>query len=218
MQRFQGFHGSSILVKNPKKKVLSNRQLTKRVRSLTGQEGNRIMSSALLYSAVALVAGTPDINYFDDFGLYAVGSDIIQHYFDCHIKLLCTTAGGCTVRLLYGFDEDYDGTNLTGAEILNTATDSASGYLTGAVANYKEAKHKNARVNYRTRIVWDKLIPLIQNEPKSFNVRLPMYNRKTKVATGANIAEFYPFMLALSDEADSTISVGVEYWRTNLEE
>lgn len=207
----------SAPARRPKKKVLSNKALIRKVRALSNMEGTRLHASALLYSAVALVAGTADVNYFDDTaGLFTVTTDRLHHYYDAHIKLSCATAGGCTVRLLYGFDEDYDGTNMTSAEILNTATDSASGYLSADVVSYKESKNKNRNQNYRGVIVVDRLIAVEQNVPKAFNIRLPLYNRKTHATGGENIAEFYPFMLALSDEADATISVGIDYVYTNL--
>ncbi len=199
-----------------KPKVLSNKQLTRQVRSLSGKEGSRVTLSALLYSAVTLTAGTPDINYFDDAALFAVDSPKIQHYYDCHIKMVTTTAAGASVRILYGFDEAHSGTNLTAAQILNTTTDSASGYLTSTVANYKEGRHKNRINDYRCLIVKDMIIGLVANEPKVFNVRLPLYGRKTEAVTGANVADFLPFMLALADESNVVFSVGVEYWHTGL--
>ncbi len=197
-------------------KVLSNKQLSKRVRGLSGNEGSRLVSSGLLYSAVTLTAGTPDINYFIDATLFNAGTPNIQHYYDCHIKLLTTNAAGATVRILYGFDEKHDGTNLTAAELLDTTTDSVSGYLTGDVANFKEARHKNKREAFRGMIVKDMVVGLVANEPKIFNVRLPLFGRRTNIASGANLVEFLPFMLALADEGNVTFSVGVEYVHTNL--
>ena len=46
-----------------KRAALSNRQLTRRVRGLTGKEGNRAMVQQNLYDGVTLVANTADINY-----------------------------------------------------------------------------------------------------------------------------------------------------------
>lgn len=205
-----------VVVAQPrKKKVLSNKALTKQIRSLKGQEGSRVMLANHLYNADALAAGTPDINYFDDATLFNTSAPAIQHYYDAHVKLIATV-GHATVRLLYGFDEDYDGDNLVAAEILDTTTDSASAYLSGDVVNFKESRNKNRNEQYRVVIVKDMIISLEQNVPKTFNIRLPLFNRKTPSASGENIAPFYPFMLALSDENASTISIGVEYYRTNL--
>ncbi len=46
-----------------KKKVLSNKSLTRRVRGLSGKEGYRKSTTINLYNGVTLVANTADINY-----------------------------------------------------------------------------------------------------------------------------------------------------------
>lgn len=210
-----------LIIQNPKKKVLSNKQLTRKVRKLSGMEGEREHFADHLYAAVLLTAGTADINYFKDtspIALFESSVTRIQHYYDCHIKLLCSAAGGATVRLLYGFDEDWDGTNLVVAEILDTTSDSVSGLLTADVVNFKESKHKNRAENYRCVIVKDMIIALEQNVPKAFNVRLPLFNRKSRKSGGANITEFTPFMLALADENDVTFSMAVDYYSTNIQD
>lgn len=54
------------LDKASRKKVLSNKALTSRVRGLTGQEGRRKYKEQKLYDGVSLVANTADINYLTE--------------------------------------------------------------------------------------------------------------------------------------------------------
>ncbi len=198
-----------------KKKVLSNKALTKRVRSLSKIEGARIHGSALLYSAVTLTAGTADINYFNDVsGLFNDISTNINHYFDVHIKLLA--AAQSTVRILYCYDEHWDGTNLISTEILDTATNSVSPYLSGLVNSYKESKNKNRDEEYRCVVVRDMLIALEAGVPKAFNVRLPLFNRKNYETSGINHPPYLPFILAMANQTDATFSMGVNYMTTDL--
>lgn len=217
-----GFHGSSF--KGPskskfqKKKVLTNKELTKKVRSLSGKEGARAKVSGFLYTADTLTAGTPDINYFDDAAtsLFNTANQFKHHYYDVHVKLIA--AADASVRIIYGFDENWDGTNLIATEILATATDSASPYATanGFVASLKESKHKNRADDYRCVVVKDMLIPIEAGVQKCFNMRLPLYNRVSKSsASDTNIA-FFPFICALADESNVTITMGVNYWRTDM--
>lgn len=198
-----------------KKKVLNNKQLTKQVRALSGTEGQRNMFPAFMYNAVALVAGTPNIQYFLDNGLFLTTARYKHHYYDAKIQLV--SAGGGYVRLLYGFDVRFDGTNLTANQILDTTTHSASPYKVNECGLRKEAKNKNQDRTMRSQIVWDRLIPLVANERKVITVRLPLYNQITGAVANDSRAKFYPFMLALADDANATIDVGVNYVYTTLD-
>ncbi len=53
----------NIRIVSGKRTALSNRQLTRRVRTLTGKEGRRLTVGQNLYDGVTLVANTADINY-----------------------------------------------------------------------------------------------------------------------------------------------------------
>lgn len=199
-----------------KKKILSNRSLTKEVRSLRNQEGERVIKQFQTDVASLLTAGTALIRYFDDSSAFTTGVTVKHHYYDCHLKLLCSTAGGATVRILYCFDESWDGTNLVVGEILDSTADSASPYLDDAVTNLKEARHKNRSNDYRCVVVKDKLIALNNGEPKCLSFRLPLFKRRTCGTTSPNVASFYPFMLFLADEANVTMSFEGSYVYTNL--
>ncbi len=197
-----------------KKKILTNKALTKKVRSLSGQEGERLQTSNLLYSNVTLTSAAADINYFDDATLFISDEPTIQLYYDCHIKLLA--AAQATVRIMYCFDEHFDGTNIIISEILNTVTHSASPLLTGVVANMKEAKHKNRAKDYRCVVVRDQIVALEAGVPKAFSIRYPLFGRKTNATGGVLFSSFFPFIMALADESDVTFSLGVTYWHTKL--
>lgn len=205
-----------VRVQEKKKKVLSNTQLTRKVRALEGTEGNRAVDEGgYIYSAVALTAGTADINYFDAVGAFAE-QNRKHHYYTAWMKFVTTNAAGATLRIIFGYDEMYDGTPLTDAEILSTVTDSASEYArtNNPVATLKEARHKNRSRDYRAVIVEDMLIPLVANEPKAFKKILPMFNRLSKQINVEG--NFYPFMLLLCDEGAVTATVAVTEAYTNL--
>jgi len=198
-----------------KKHVLSNKQLTRQLRSIKGTNGQRFKNPnpSLLYSNVTLAAGTADLNYFVDSSTVSNVAQKTLHYINAYVKLLCTSASGATIRLIYGFDEEgrADG---SASEILDTATDSSSCYASECAA-IAETRHKNRQKKYRHAVVRDMMIPLIANEPKMLRLRLPLYNRIQRY--DGTEWSFRPWMLALSDEASSTISVGFETIATDLD-
>lgn len=198
-----------------KKRVLSNKQLTKQVRTLNNHEGSRKMVGAQMSANITLTAGTALIKYFDDDGVFSTGGEtIIHHYYDMYFKF--TAAADSTVRILYGFDNAWDGTNLLVAELLTTVGDSTSPLLSGDVVSLRESNHKNREEDYRGVIVKDMLIALEAGVAKVFKVRLPLFNRKTRPVTGQNQVAFFPFLLLLADESDAIISIGCNYYRTAL--
>lgn len=211
--RVRGFHGSSFMVK--KKKAFSNKQATKEIRALKGKEGDRKHLSALLNTAATLTAGTPVVSYFDDSSLFSTDTvPHIHHYYNVRIEL--QAAAVSYVRIIYGFDVDYDGTNLVASQILATTTNSASGYALGEAAPRKECIHKNQGFSQRAQIVWDQEIGLEANRPVVLNKRLPLYNMRTNASVNDSVVKFYPFMLYLADSANATLTCGVDYFYTAL--
>lgn len=205
----------SMVANKGKKRVLSNKQLTRQVRTLRGTEGSlkRIGGALLpLYSAVTLADGVADLNYFSTQGYFQTDVEHQHLYYDVYIKLLTTATAGATLRLIYGFDMDADPSTGNANRILAVPSNSASNLYqrengTPGAAYIAAAKHKNAEQYQRYHLIKDLLIPLIANEPKCFRMRLPLYGRKTK----AGSTTFEPFMLLLSDEAASTATVTVNH-------
>lgn len=211
------YYSTSVKAVPKKKKVLSNKALTQRVRALTNTSGERLHLGHGLYTAATLAAATAQLNYFDEAGqpLFQTGGEAIHHYYIAHIQLSCSTAGGSVVRLIYGWDNQPaydDGDDIIAGDVLESPTIPSSNYNDQTALPMKEANNKNSAENPRAIIVKDLLIPLIANEKKAFNVKLPLYNKKTNGAT-ATKSKFRPFMLALSD-VSSTFNMYVDYFYT----
>lgn len=209
--------------KKSKARVLSNKQLTRKVRAISGTEGarNTVSSSTFLYDNATLVAGTAQMVYIQTVlgnNLFHTTNPRIHHYYDARIKLLTTSAGGATVRLIYGFDDEgrLDGAV---AEVLQVPSNSCSPLISSGAVSYKELRYKkNLLVDDRFNIVRDQIIPLVANEPKCMTIRLPLFNKKTRENSGgANLSGFQPFVLMLSDEANATVTWSMNYCSTDLE-
>ncbi len=198
-----------------KKRVLSNKALTKRVRGLSNQEGEREWGASQLLADVSHTAGTGQIKYFDDSGMFLTDANHIQHYYDCWLKL--TSVADSTFRFIYLFDESFNDTNLTVAGILHLVTNSASPYDGGSVTTLKEARNKNRTGEVRAVIVKDFVVALNAGESKIMKFRLPMFNRRSYKTTGINTANFLPLIMTLCDENTVIVNLGVNYVRTNLD-
>jgi len=198
-----------------KKKVLSNKALTQKVRSLTNTSGERLHNAHVFYDAVTLAAATPQLLYFDEAGesLFVTAGEARHHYYTAHIQLSCSTAGGSVVRLIYGWDNQPaydDGDDIVTDDVLEQPTRPASNYNDQKALPLKEANNKNSAENPRAVIVKDLLIPLIANEKKAFHIKLPLYNKKSNGATGAR-SKFRPFFVALADVSTS-FNMFVDYF------
>lgn len=201
-----------------KKPALSNKQLTRAVRALKATEGERSLVGQELYAAVTLTAGTADINYLGSFPWTTSATPSICHYTNFYCKFLTTGATGATLRIMVCYDEHYDGTDLGITEILFTpGTDSTERYNNNT-RTIKEARHKNADVDARCVVVYDKLIPLIANEPKTLQFRVNHYNRKITDSGTDDYLNFNPFMMLLADEANVTATVSHQTMYTDLSE
>lgn len=189
-----------------RKPVLSNRQLTRQVRSIKGTQGQRDKAGAVTASGVTLTAGTARI---DNYGSIA---DSLVHYVDFRIKLLCSTAGGATCRLIFFADEQYDGTGVVIADILNAPTDSVSPYLDDKCLPIKEARHKNRKFDARVVVYDDRTISLNNGEPKFFKVRMKLNGRRFREKDGTVLPRLG--VMALADESNCTYSLSYDRYYT----
>ncbi len=198
-----------------KARTVGNKQLLSRVRRLEGQDGERISADDHLVSAEAVAAAGSRVDYFTDIGALFNAALSIQHYYMATIKLIPGAAG--TVRIVYGWDEHFDGTNLIISEIFDTGTDSASAYNTVITQSLKEGRHKNNNAPPRAVIVKDMTISMEAGQSKLFRVKLPMHNRKNQEGTSSGRFNFLPFLAIIADEAAITYSVACEYYFTALD-
>ncbi len=96
-----------------RKKILSNKALTSRVRGLTGTEGRRKYKEQKLYDDVTLVANTADINYLTE--LNGLSNHII-HNLRFWINYVAVANGH--TRIILFEDTDKGDTDLIVGEIL----------------------------------------------------------------------------------------------------
>lgn len=200
-QRFKGFHGSNIIVKDPRKRrVLSNKALTKKVRALDNKKGQyEVHQPVVLYDAVTLTAGTEDLNYMT--GEAIVGDEQYAIGYIVHWKALCSTAGGATLRVLFCTDEQESDTDYT--SVLGTNSVGIND-----VANFVPLflrKHKDNMTAIPGAIIHkDMLIALNNGEPKAGSFYVNMHRRYQGAIKG-----FDNFVTALADEADVLFSLNV---------
>lgn len=170
----------------PRKKVLSNKALTKQVRALKGTEGARYStdgSGVKIYDGTAISAGTSSLKYFSTVSsaLFTTADSAIHHYYDVYVRLVTTNSTGALVRLLYGFDLEGD-TDGTSSQILGDDTQVTSGYAGASCKSLMEQNHKNSQIGARHVVVRDIPISLVANEIKMLKFRFPLFNKKTKTS------------------------------------
>lgn len=190
------------------KKVLSNKALTQRVRRLDRKEGQRNLYPVTLsetgFDNVTLTAATADLNYVSNTIMVPSNSsnDYRIHYVEYWVRLLASAQA--TVRLLFGYDTAGTAAG-TVAEILSDVDSTCSGYKDGSCISVRENNHPNKDDENRFIIQRDVAMPLIANEPRLLKVRIPFKGRKA--AYNGENNTFYPFILALSNASNATITV-----------
>ncbi len=138
-----------------KKKVLSNKALTRRVRALSGQEGQRTSTVGAIFSAVTLTAGTADINYIT--GINGLTDDLLHR---CKFYIHAVALADSTLRIILFEDNEPDVADLTVTGILSS--ESAFTNITSADMQPWGAGRKAKNIEAsprRTRILRDILVP-----------------------------------------------------------
>ncbi len=184
-----------------KKRVLSNKALTSRVRGLSGTEGKRKYKEEKLYDGVTLVSNTADINYLAELnGL----SNTIIHTLRFFINYVAV-ANGFT-RIILFEDTDKGDTNLVVGEILSEAAPHATYVEDGTSIHPFSAKrlNKNLETTHRCRIIKDMLWSNNLNSgatkmtSRSFDVRYNGRKTDSRLEWG---------MLVISSAADTPINI-----------
>ena len=155
MSRIKVFTGPGALDRlHGKKPVLSNKSLTRRVRALTGLEGERITTAFQnIFNDVTLTANTSEIVYFA--GLNGLTNTLI-HKVRFWINVV-GAASDSTVRILIIEDTQLQATNLVEGDILETSDPFASYSQGGADIHPFSAKrlNKNLPLISRARVLKD---------------------------------------------------------------
>lgn len=188
-------------VKAAKKPALSNKELTRRVRSLEQLDGQLVIEEdTLISSGTTLTAGTANLSFFTS---VADGDRIF--YIDYYIKLLA--ASTATLRMIWFDDSSYNAGAAVVSDILKDTTDSTSSLSdTGQVAPLWLAKHKNASETYKCYVRKELMIPMIAGEYKAMIVRIN-YHRKRIGNQDTDGTPWLPSLLCLADEANITATV-----------
>ncbi len=155
MSRIKVFTGPGALDRlHGKKPVLSNKSLTRRVRALTGLEGERITTAFQnIFNDVTLTINTSEIVYFA--GLNGLTNTLI-HKVRFWINVVGAAADS-TVRILIIEDTQLQATNLVEGDILETSDPFSSYSQGGADIHPFSAKrlNKNLPLISRGRILKD---------------------------------------------------------------
>lgn len=136
-----------------KKPVLSNKQLTRRIRRLDNSQGELKTTVEQLYNTVTLTANVADINYCTN--LANQNLDGRYHYSDMLLSI--EAAGDSFTRCIFFRDWYPNDADLSAGEILNSGTDYSSGYVADVVFGSIKPNHKNWDEPRRVEILWDKL-------------------------------------------------------------
>lgn len=188
------------------KKKTNTKALSRRISKLENKIGTiEVPDTAnYLYNAVTLVAGTEDINYFGSVTSELIPGDSEYKAYHIKCKLLCSTAGGATVRILFGIDNYESDTDITAI----LGTDSVKDYMSFTSGLVMPVKYKKVETNLeikpRIYIYKDYLIPLINGEPKTFSF---IWNMRGKKSSAGASSDWEPLVTALADEADVAITM-----------
>ncbi len=138
-----------------KKSVLSNKALTRRVRALTGTEGERTTGFQNLYNAVTLGVNSSDINYLA--GMNSLTNSLIHRM---RVWVNITAVANSTTRIIVFEDTQLSATDLVSANILQIEEPFSSYAQDGAVVHPWSAKRLNKNIGSiaRCRILKDIII------------------------------------------------------------
>ncbi len=196
-----------------KKPILSNKALTRRVRALTGKEGERITTAFQnLYDNVTLAANVADIRYIA--GLNGLTNTLIHK-----MRVWVNVDGvgmNSTVRIMILEDTQLRATDLLVAGILQVPADPFSSYKQESVDIHPfSAKrlNKNLPTISRARVIKDIMFSQINNtetEVKSMKFDINYRGRKADNNTGW-------LFLVLSDQAN-VVNIQVLADVTNLDD
>ncbi len=104
-------------------KTLSNKSLTRKVRGLSGQEGQRVMTLSQPFNNVTLGAGVADINYVGEFN--ALNNDTIHRI---RVNIHSLAAEDSTLRIIIFEDNQPRTDEVEAGSILSTTADTWSVY------------------------------------------------------------------------------------------
>lgn len=199
--------------KTTKRKKTNTKALSRRISKLENKIGSIEVPDAAnyLYNAVTLLAGTEDLNYFSDVSAELTPTDSEYKAYHIKCKLLCSTAGGATVRILFGIDNYDSDTDIPAILGTNVVVDYMA-YTSGTVMPVKYKKlESNLEIKPKIYIYKDYLISLNNGEPKTFSFIWNMRGKKSSVGSG----DWEPLVTALANEANvaMTMSCSVVYNR-----
>lgn len=172
------FTGKDALLKlHGKKKVLSNKALTRRVRGLSGQEGQRVQTLSQPFNNITLDASTATIAYVGEFN--ALTNDLIHKL---RINIHCVTNEDSTLRIILFEDNQPRTDEAEAVSILSTIVDTWSAYAIGVHPVGAGRNTKNIEGHpRRIRILRDMLVSQSLNDRSERYVRLMdvnYFNRK----------------------------------------
>lgn len=193
-----------------KKKVLSNKALTRRVRALTGNEGQRTVTVGAIYSAVTLTAGTADINYVT--GINSMTDNLLHR---CKFYIHVVAPADSTLRIVLFEDNEPDQTELVVTGILNSASVFTNITATDMQPWGAGRKAKNIEAApRRTRILRDILVPQVLQDRTERFMRILDVNFFGRRKTIENFA--LGFLVMSSQAAVVDITFNIDHTDLNI--
>lgn len=205
-------------VGNPK--VFSNKKLTSKVKSILKKDGKRqaadIPASETGLSNSTITNGTSSFNYLSS-SVFSSTSQAIEnrmHYMDLYFKIVSSGTAGAVGRIIIGLDMSGSAASAA-SNILQDATQVASGYNATDCASSSEFRHVNRDIEFQHMVLKDISLNLVTNEPKLIKVRVPLHNRVERY-DGVKW-NFRPWTLLLSNIANLTVTCAGSMVHTDLQ-
>ncbi len=190
-----------------KKPVLSNKALTKRIRSLTGKEGARDSFPLSIFNNVTLQVDTLEIIYLN----LKQFTDSLIHKIRVFVAI--TAPASCYFRLMLLEDQRDDAADLTAGDILIQELTWAA-YGSAEIHPFSAKRlEKNLDKKFQGRVVKDMLFAMnfdVTPEKKIFKFDVPFNGRK--------IDGTADWLIAIISDVACNVNVQVEVDKTNLED
>ena len=214
MSRIKVFTGPGALDRlHGKKPVLSNKSLTRRVRALTGLEGERITTAFQnLLNGAVLTGGTAEIVYLA--GLNALTNTLI-HKVRFWMNIV-GAANDSTVRIMIVEDTQLQAAALVEADIIEVPGDPFSSYSQGGADIHpfsSKRLNKNLPLISRARVIKDIMFSQVNGtftDVKAMKFDINYRGRKADNNTGW-------LLFVLSDQAN-TVDIQMLADVTNLDD
>lgn len=190
-----------------KKKVFTNKSLTRQVRALKGTEGRLVTGNDHLYNAHTLTANTGVIEYIDN----VPGTTENARY--KHLRMFVdirAQAATDVVRMCIIKDNDFHAAAITPSDFIDNSQPNGAYKSTGDVAFKISSKNKNWAAQPRIEVVKDYLLGFDTSRLyRSMIIDVPLHNAKLQGVS--------KYAIYFQSSATTTVDVWTNVLYTNLQ-